>query len=462
MNNRFFSKKLLVVLFAIFMLVSTLPVFGESAETSCDEHTFGYNSDIIAEVTADDVDYKCKTCSAVVKSVKLDKGGIVEHSGTLVLNAKSKDLIEGKAFYADVLRPADGGSIWMTFDVKPTDLSGFSTSTNGSTLLKFQVGSNTHRIMLRAYKVDDKTVRISCQNSAGKEVLLSGSPQLITGNTYKFVIEYNLDTKYYYIYLNGSYVGGSGFQVAYNATDAYKLYFGGSGNWDLTNFKIFNPTYVHGDHTFDYNEYINAELTENGVDFRCSIDNALTRTVDIGRGKPIVIDKITGTSVNLVSNSEDFYNSVIAPADGGSFFMTFDVKPTDLSGFSSDAGGKTLLKFQSGDHHRIMLRAYRVNDKTVRISCQNSAGKEVLLAGSPQLVTDTTYKFIIEYDPDTMNYYIYIDGKYVGGSNYKIDYGASVTYKVQVADSGKWEFTNVKFFNPTHVHDKPIVDTVIE
>ena len=459
MSNVKFSKKLFVVLFAVIMLISAIPVFGESAVTPCDKHTFGYNSDIIAEATELGVEFKCSFDNTVIRSANIGNGSSISIDK---VTGTSVNLVSNSAdFYSKIISPDDGGSFFMTFDLKPTDLSGFSSDAGGKTLLKFQCGNN-HRIMLRAYKVDNTTVKISCQNSSGKEVLLDGSPQLVTGNTYKFIVEYDPASMNYYIYINGKYVGGSNYKIDYGSSVAYKVQVADSGKWEFTNVRFFNPTYIHGDHSFGYNEYIDAALTDNGVEFKCNVDGTLIRTVDIGRGTPVVVDKVTGTSVNLVSDSADFYNKIIAPADGGSFFMAFDIKPTDLSGFDAGSGGKTLLKFQCGNNHRIMLRAYKVDNTTVRISCQNSAGKEVLLAGSPQLVTGNTYRFIIEYDPTTMNYHIYIDGKYVGGSNYKIDYGASETYKVQVADSGKWEFTNFMFFNPTHVHDKPVTDTVVE
>ncbi|MBQ7292387.1 MAG: DNRLRE domain-containing protein [Clostridia bacterium] len=244
MSNRKISGIMSFVL-VVSMLLGTfaaLPV-GAAESTECESHTFDYTTDFVAETSEDGISYKCQKCGKIIRSAKLGEGGIVVHNGSITLNAKSTDLIEGEDFYNKVLKPKDGGNIWMTFKVTPTDLSGFTNAEGGSTLLKFQIG-NTHRIHLRGYKVDDNTVRFTSQNSAGKTVELSGEPILKTGVTYEFVIESDPETGKYYVYVDGQFLGGSGFKIDYGASEQYKLLFGGSGNFELTDFKIFNPTAV--------------------------------------------------------------------------------------------------------------------------------------------------------------------------------------------------------------------------
>ena len=147
----------------------------------------------------------CTYCGETKKDAYQDEAathkGIISYNEPITVNGMSKDLLEGEDFYNGIFSPEENEMFWLSFTLKPIELSSFTTAEGGSTLLKFQVGKNTHRIMLRAYRVDERSVKIMCQDSAGKSYELAGGTVLSEGEAYNFVIEYEIKTQKYNIYL---------------------------------------------------------------------------------------------------------------------------------------------------------------------------------------------------------------------------------------------------------------------
>ncbi len=474
MNNPKLLKKTLTVLLTLVTVLGAFAIGTQAAED--DKYVFGYNSSIIAEATDEGVDFKNKSDNTVVRSVKIGDGETIEID-KINTTGSAINPINGEDFYNKIVAPKDGGSFFITFTVKPTDLTKYDTSADGKTLLSIEAGKNNHRIYLRARKNSDTSVSLVTKTNSGGTVEFSSTPILETDKTYNFVIEAETGitgvnskdtTKFvrnFHIYLDGVYLGGSSHQIDAGPDAVYKMTFGASGKWELTNFRIFNPTEVHGTHDFVYSEHIEAVTTANGVEFKCAVDDTVVRTVDIGRGQLVTRKNLSSASVvKDFLNGVDFYGDVLKPEDGGSFFMSFDLKPADLSGFTANSGGATLLKFwaKNKDAHKIILRGYRVSNTAVRFTAKDNTGKDVELNDSPIMETGKTYSFLIEYNPSTSQYSIYMDGKYIGGSKIHLDYGESETYVIQMFDSGKWDMSNFKLYNPTHVHDTPVEDTVTE
>jgi len=162
--------------------------------------------------------------------------------------------------------------------------------------------------------------------------------------------------------------------------------------------------------------------------------------------EPITVD---GVTKNILAE-EDFYNKVFLPDENEMFWVNFNVKPIELSDFTSAEGGSTLFKFQIGKNvHRIMLRAFRVDDKTVKLACQDNEGKNTELSGVT-LTEGETYNFVIEYETKAQKYNIYVNDEMVGSNSIRLDYGASEQYQLYVGSSGKWEFSDIEIFNSSH------------
>ena len=198
----------------------------------------------------------CTYCGETKKDAYFDDTaefkGIISFEEPFFVGEATKDILAADDFYNTVFRPEENEMFWLNFTLKPVELSGFTTAEAGSTLLKFQVGKNIHRIMFRAYRVDEKSVKIMCQDSAGKSYELGEGAVLTEGETYNFVIEYEYETKKYNVYLNDEFIGGNAFQLDYGATEQYKLYIGSSGDWEFSNVEIVNSTHVYGN---KYTEY---------------------------------------------------------------------------------------------------------------------------------------------------------------------------------------------------------------
>ena len=420
------KKALLSFILVLSIAVSAFAVMtlGASAEdTACGGHVFGYNADYTAEATSNGVSYKCKKCGEAVRTAELDSAAVIAHKGVMTLNARSVDLIEGENFQSGVLSPKDGGNMWITFGVTPTDLSGFSSGEGGYTLLKLQIG-NVHRIMLRGYKVDGETVRFTAQNSAGKTVELSGTPILKTGNSYKFVIEVEPDTGKYYIYLNGEYLGGNGFKLNYGASEDYKLLFGGSGNFELSDFTVFNPTKISE----------SGKVIEEGVE---QVKEALFEVKCTECGKSVYTapgidyhsDKNRGVSfvngaIEVSHASRHTYNlpaALIGP-DKDPYMMSFKLtlnrsaSEAAVSNIYNNGNGRNFLRYDYS--YNSLLRQYPVPDGNggykfgvVDIKSKIADGVEMPVT---QLKVGDSVKLGLYVIPEANAVHIYVDGEYVG------------------------------------------------
>ena len=197
----------------------------------------------------------CTYCGETDKEAYLDDSvvykGIISFDESITVDGVTKNILAEEDFYNKVFLPEENEMFWVNFNVKPIDLSDFTSAEGGSTLLKFQIGKNVHRIMLRAFKVDDKTVKLACQNNEGKNTELSGVT-LTEGETYNFVIEYETESQKYNIYVNDEMVGSNSIRLDYGASEQYQLYVGSSGEWEFSDFELFNYS-----HSFEpvYREY---------------------------------------------------------------------------------------------------------------------------------------------------------------------------------------------------------------
>ena len=410
-----------ILVFSMLLgILAVLPV-GAAEETECENHIFDYTTDFTVETNESGVGYKCKKCGKTIRSAELVKGGIVAHNGNITLNAKSIDLIEGEDFYNKVLKPKDGGNIWMTFKVTPTDLSGFSSSEGGSTLLKFQIG-NTHRIYLRGYKVDDNTVRFTSQNSAGKTVELSGEPVLKSGVTYEFVIESDPETGKYYVYVDGQYLGGSGFKIDYGSSEQYKLLFGGSGNFELTDFKIFNSiVYESGDTSKD------STSKESEFVVKCRKCGATVYTapgLDVHSEAESKITTYENGSFKLAPGPDTtlrpiyYFPKAIAGQTGLyqiEFTMTFTMAGSSSSvigGAYNNGNGRNLLRYDGSNNS--ILRQHPIADETGGWSTEQMEIRSHGRTSVPLVLMNVgdSAKFTLCVNPAQNSVDIYVNGEY--------------------------------------------------
>ena len=254
----------------------------------------------------------CTYCGETKKDAFVDDSaiykGIISYDEPIVLSGGTKNILEGESFYNSIFAPDENEIFWLNFNVTPLDLSGFTSAEGGSSLLKFQIGNSVHRIMLRAFKVDDKTVKLACQNNEGKNTDLTGV-KLVEGETYSFVIEYELETQKYNVYLNDEIVGSNSMRLDYGASENYMLYLGSSGDWKFSDFEIFNSL-----HSFEstYTEYQVVEAYGHSTVF--NIVNTVTLThhqVEVGEcencGKIFEAEGVKGAehNFNLVDRVAD-------------------------------------------------------------------------------------------------------------------------------------------------------------
>lgn len=228
----------------------------------------------------------CTYCGETDKEAYLDGSvvykGIIAFDEPIVSDDYAKNILAEEDFYNKVFLPEENEMFWVNFNVKPINLSDFTSAEGGATLLKFQIGKNVHRIMLRAFRVDDKTVKLACQNNEGKNTELSGVT-LAEGETYNFVIEYEIEAQKYNIYINDELVGSNSVRLDYGASEQYSLYVGSSGEWEFSDFEIFNSS-----HSFEpvYREYQVVEAYGHSTVFNVVNTSTLTHhQVQVGECK---------------------------------------------------------------------------------------------------------------------------------------------------------------------------------
>ncbi|MBQ7292389.1 MAG: hypothetical protein IJW79_01475, partial [Clostridia bacterium] len=452
---------------------------GKVTVAGCGDHELGYRAGVMAAATDSGVDYVCKYCNAVMRTISVGEGGIIEHTDTIPLDAQFMDLIENENFYEDILKNTNGESIWMTFNAKPIALSEHSTSDNGVTLLKFQIGEGNdaiHRIMLRAFKVDDNTIKITCQNSAGNNIELSGSPILVSGNMYSFVIEYNTSTNEYHIYLNGRYLGGSSFRIAYGENDKYKLCFGGSGNWELSNFKIFDPTIDENKEVevkVEEVTYPHTHFPDTSKKQPISVDNGIiTQSFTCVCGKPIELSVMKNVvEGNQNSNFSklyydakyDVYNKINSGT--GTYVLSYDftVHNVNVSEIAKNGDDGTAFVFLYDPNSRKnieLLYAYphKYEEKS-QYTDRNGDGyadgvidlrsKSGIDSGNPVLATlevDDSVNITYVIDPNVRRIAVYVNDEYKHlRESSGTFYNATQAYvRIKVSGYGQFSYDNFK------------------
>ena len=274
------------------------------------------------------------------------------------------------------------------------------------------------------------------------------------------------------VYINGAFVGICK-GISFAEEEPFSILLGGTSALDFKNIKVVTlengaegrvNIYGCGDHAFGYRGGINAVVTDDGVDYICRYCKEVVRSVAVGDGALFTKDTINISSdAHFIDDiTSSVYNQKLANADGGNFFMTFDITPTDLAAFAAKADGRSLLTYlPKSNGYCQYFRIFKIDDNNAELRCYDN-GQYVALKNTPTFKTPTadeieagaeynTYRFVIESDPSTGNYYMYMNGEYIGGGYVK-DFGNSSAEKpIRFGDGsvGQWTVKNIKIFNPT-------------
>lgn len=285
------------------------------------------------------------------------------------------------------------------------------------------------------------------------------------------------------VFINGYSVAYFNVNIADAENFAFKL--GGDAELDFKNIKIVSlkegsdneVALVECVHTFDYVSGLTAKVTSTGIDYMCSACGATVRTVTIGddASKKLVTDSFNATGDAWVWTADDmnqYRDTVFSSSLDGTFFITFNVKATDLSGVTGDTrkswvtiSGKpagTAYTGSSVDKWNHLLSLYKVNGEYV-VGLGSSGTKT-----SATMELNKTHNFIFEIDSKNKVYYAYMDGKFIGSaSGFICDYTASVgsdyDHELRMSNkTGTFEYTNIQMFKPESTKDIDVVDTTVQ
>lgn len=433
---------------------------------ACSEHSFAYRPGIIAEITADGVDYKCKYCDSVVKSIALGEGGIIAEE-TVTISGKAVDVAEGKDFYGTVMKTNNSESVWISFKVSSNNLS---NQKDNETFLKYQI-NNEHGIYIRLFKVDNDTVRYEFYGSSDNTLPI-GNAILEKGQEYTFVIEHNPVSRQYYVYVNGDYKGGNSFKLDYGENATYKLYVGGSASWNISDFRVYNPAVEENKEVVIENEEIvyphnhfpdvskkEAILVDDGV-----IVQKFTCTC----GKDVELNTMNKIGQN--SNNTDF-GSIYSDAKydvfdeinygKGTYVVSFDFEPKLLNIPISGEEGIWLVFFYEPSTKRdltVLVAYLHPYEDGKGYTDKNGYGyadgvydlrsKSGINSGNPVLATvkaGDSVNFTYVIDPTSGNMAVYVNGEYKhlrqGFGKFTTD---DVYLRFKAADYGHLGYDNFK------------------
>ena len=301
------------------------------------------------------------------------------------------------------------------------------------------------------------------------------------------VVSVNIDAvnDVYYVYINGKLVG-TGYNVDFVPGENFNVKLGGGAAATFTNIKLVTLASGAegeveglgcGKHEFNANK-VKAVITDSGINFICKYcGETVVREVTIGNGGIHTNDGFTGaTGGKIYPITTDEFNKIVNPENGGKFYFTFSLTPTALPSDYGDTGRSlfTWLPNTNEDYnsnvdnkerkYNIMFRLVKGADGNAELYLADGGYKALDLA--PTLALNATYKFIIEVDPATGDYLVYMsnvgDSKgvnelvYIGDGNVPIVKEEYKSYGYRISDngSGSWTMADFKMFRPETVEDE--------
>ncbi|MBQ7294124.1 MAG: hypothetical protein IJW79_10345, partial [Clostridia bacterium] len=314
------------------------------------------------------------------------------------------------------------------------------------------------------------------------------------------IVSVNIDAAndIYHVYINGKYIG-TGYNVDFTPGEDFNVKLGGGGaaatfeNIKLVTLadgkagKVVLPIEGCGNHEFDANR-TKAVIKDDGIEFICiNCGTHVVRKVAIGNATVHTNSGFESkNSAQTKALTANEFSDIVDPANGGNFYFTFSLTPTDLSNLGD--GGKSLFTWIPNSNENWAsnvdtqewkyVQIFRIfkdadGNAELRLTTGNNAGNVYNeLPLKPTMVANTTYKFIIEVDPTTQDFFVYMSNVgedaspdnliYVGEGNLIKAAGSeelinskykSYGYRFVDAQTGTWTLADLKLFRPQTVTD---------
>ena len=403
----------------------------------CGTHEFK-NVLTVPTVDGTKITFKCRFCGTAIKTVEAGDAKVYSTaSGNISVSSNANyigDTAQPYDTYNNLIAAEDGGSFYVTFNIKPTDLSGLATG--GKSLLTWMPGSSTYRWIFRAFKIDNNSAEIKFGDVNGNYVDYDTPIVFTKGETYSVVIESDYVNNLTHVYINGEYKGAANFGVKNGgATAQHRLRFGdaGTGKWDVTNIKMYNAkketlapvqtgTTIPTVHTHYPNTYKTHTVTaENGAITQtftcvCGLDLTLDTMIDLIPNEP-------KDHIGVYSFKQIFVGDTIKPGHEGTYVVSFDLEVNSANVAKLIGGGDNGRSILSvGPGLLRLLRGFPVKyvdgqgytdangdgyaDNVIELKYynKNRTSLAIMTAGDKH-----NFTFVI--DPDNQRLVIYVDGQ---------------------------------------------------
>ena len=221
--------------------------------TGC-THGFGYNADVIAEVTDIGIVYKCKACGdAVVRAVTIGNGPKFTSDG-YTIEVGSKQYIEELTPYNNVIFGTEiTESAFITFDLNISEVAAIADGETKSMIIwRPSTGLTVTDGIVTGHGTAYTQHIIRLTNNAGKYFVWLGgnsgtqtTTEIELNKTHQFIIEFNAAETNAYIYMDGQYIGMISGQKLYNTNREYFTLQINSetASGTYSNFKFYKPEF---------------------------------------------------------------------------------------------------------------------------------------------------------------------------------------------------------------------------